>query len=287
MQIRLKNCINRLAIPGYRNALGPHWNEVMNLMEQLILETGHQPQLQSWEGEGRVFKNFSIIIPGKKPDRIVIGAHYDSFDQTPGADDNASAVAVLLELARAIKAEDKLTYTLEMVFYACEEPPFFGTEQMGSAYHARKLKEDKTPVQLMICFEMLGFFSEEPNSQDFPFWPMRWFYSNRGNFYLLVGNWASRKPTRALFKGLKALKSTNIYKKLIPPLKLPGLDWSDHRNYWAEGFPALMLTDAAFFRNKNYHQASDLPPTLDYAKMERLTEDLLKVLLNISYPIQT
>lgn len=287
MQTLLKNTINRLAIPGYRNALGPHWNEVMNLMEQLILETGHQPQVQSWEGEGRVFKNFSIIIPGKKPDRIVIGAHYDSFDQTPGADDNASAVAVLLELARAIKAEDKLTYTLEMVFYACEEPPFFGTEQMGSAYHARKLKEDKTPVQLMICFEMLGFFSEEPNSQDFPFWPMRWFYSNRGNFYLLVGNWASRKPTRALFKGLKALKSSNIYKKLIPPLKLPGLDWSDHRNYWAEGFPALMLTDTAFFRNKNYHQASDLPPTLDYAKMERLTEDLLKVLLNISYPIQT
>lgn len=279
MENYLREVVEKLAKPGFREAKGPSWPLAMAQMNTSILELGYTPTVKTWmDHEFRVFKNFMVSITGKNPKKIILGAHYDTFDQTPGADDNASAVAVALGVLKTLSNGQVPQYNLEVVFYACEEPPFFGTDAMGSHVHAsNQVKDD---IACMICLEMVGYFSDEKNSQDFPFFLMKWLYGSTGNFILGVSNHNSRKPAKKIIRFLQNMRPL-FYKKLIPPIAINGLDWSDHKNYWSRNIPAIMLTDTAMFRNKNYHTAQDTPQTLDYRKMRELVEDLTQLFLEI------
>jgi Zn-dependent M28 family amino/carboxypeptidase len=275
MHNNLKEIVEQLAVKGFRTAGGERWNEAMLVMQNLISHYVFSPEIQHWNDENKVeYRNFSCVFKGKSSRKIVVGAHYDTFEETPGADDNASAVAVLLSLGHILKTAKTLPFTVELVFYACEEPPYFGTEGMGSFQHAKRCSKENTV--LMICLEMVGFFSDEKGSQDYPLFPLRWFYGSRANYLMVVSN---IKSVKRLNRFWKVFKSSNLlYQRFISPFKSYGMDWSDHRNYWAKDIPAIMITDTSIFRNKNYHQLSDTADTLDYQKMAVLTEDLAKLL---------
>ncbi|MCE2711302.1 MAG: M28 family peptidase [Cryomorphaceae bacterium] len=268
----LQEIVHELSVPGFRNAQGEHWPATMAYIEKKILETGHTPEVQEWKGENSIiYRNYIVRIEGRQPKKYILGAHYDTFEDTPGADDNASSVAVLMGVLNVLSNKEPLEYTWEFVFFACEEPPFFGTKAMGSWQHSSSL--EPTSVACMICLEMVGYYSDEPGSQDYPFAPMKWFFGNKGNFIMAVSNAKSRIPAKVIIKKLLNQRPS-FYKKLILPFELSGLDWSDHRSYWQRNIPALMLTDTAMFRNKNYHTKDDLPETLNYERMSDLTKDL-------------
>ena len=206
---------------------------------------------------------------------VVIGAHYDTHGDTPGADDNASGIAGLLELARLLGRTTQAR-PIELVAYALEEPPYFRTEHMGSAWHARSLRAANQEVAFMLSLEMIGFFSDEPGSQNYPVPAMSLLYSDRGDFIALVGKLSNFGPMRRIKALMTGATNLPVYSLNAPP-RLQGVDYSDHLNYWHEGFPAFMVTDTAFFRNKNYHLASDTYETLDYGRMAKVVQAVYAV----------
>jgi Zn-dependent M28 family amino/carboxypeptidase len=278
MKDKLSNIVKKLAIQGFRRAGGNSWETAMSLMHVLISEQCREPEIEVWKDDnGITYRNFSLFFKGKNPKKIVIGAHYDSFEETPGADDNASAVAVLLCLAGELKNVENLPFDTELVFYACEEPPFFGSDAMGSFHHAQSC--NNTNTAFMICLEMVGYFSDKKGSQSYPLSILRFLYGSRGNYLMLVSDMRSRAILGAMRKSLSG--SSMIYKRFVSPFKSWGMDWSDHRNYWSKKIPAIMITDTSLFRNKNYHELTDLPDTLNYEKMAILVNDLVKIVKNI------
>jgi hypothetical protein len=209
--------------------------------------------------------------------KIIIGAHYDVCGNQEGADDNASGLVGLLETARLISYKN-INYTIELVAYTLEEPPFFRTQYMGSYVHAEQLIKEGSEIYGMISLEMIGFFSDKPNSQNYPLNFLKIFYGKRGNFITLVnclkkGRFA-KKFTRSYLKN-KCIYSKNF----IGPKSLTGIDFSDHLNYWRHDISALMITDTAFYRNKNYHERSDTMETLDINRMSNVIDALVETLL--------
>jgi len=203
--------------------------------------------------------------------RYVIGAHFDACGIQPAADDNASGVAGLLELAALLGREPSLPAHFELVAYNLEEPPYFAGPSMGSAVHARRLREQKVPVALMLSLEMIGYFKDERGSQSYPLPLMGLLYPSRGNFIAIVGRWDQRK-TVADFKRACVGAADIPVVSIAAPAFVPAIDFSDHRNYWAEGYPALMITDTSFLRNPNYHQPTDTADTLDYRRMAEIVK---------------
>ncbi len=222
---------------------------------------------------------------------MVIGAHYDSHGDanggaksprsytldthTPGADDNASGVAGLLELARLL-GRTAQTRPIELVAYALEEPPHFRTEHMGSAWHARSLRKTNRDVEFMLSLEMIGYFSDEPGSQSYPVPAMSHLYSDRGDYIALVGKLSDFGATRHIKAKMAGATNLPVYSINAPPA-LHGIDFSDHLSYWDEGIPAFMVTDTAFMRNKNYHLAGDTYEKLDYARMAKVVQAVYAV----------
>lgn len=211
---------------------------------------------------------------------LIVGAHYDTSGASPGADDNASGVAALLELARALKPLDGRTEVeIQFVFYANEEPPYFKTNAMGSLVHARSI-DNPAQVIGMISLETMGYFSTESGSQHYPF-PLSLRYPSTGNFIAFVGDLSSRDFLRMMigeFRTHAAIPSVGG----TSPALIQGIDWSDHWGYSQQGIPAIMVTDTAIFRNPHYHQKSDLPDTLDYARLALVVEGLRKTCRGIS-----
>jgi Zn-dependent M28 family amino/carboxypeptidase len=206
---------------------------------------------------------------------LVIGAHYDAHGDTPGADDNASGVAGLLELARLL-GRTPPPRTIELVAYTLEEWPHFRTEDMGSARHARSLRASNRNVELMLSLEMIGYFSDEPGSQRLPDRSLAWLYPDRGNFIALVGrldDFGLMRKVKAAMAGATPLPVRSL--NASPTMQ--GIDFSDHLSYWNEGMPAIMVTDTAFLRNPNYHRAEDTAVTLDYARMARVVQGVFAV----------
>ncbi len=219
---------------------------------------------------------------------MVVGAHYDSHGDaaagaryprgftadthTPGADDNASGVAGLIELARLL-GQQPPSRAVELVAYALEEPPYFRTEDMGSVRHVRSLVASKREVRLMLSLEMIGFFSDAPESQSFPVPAMQYLYSDRGDFIALVGDLGDFKNMRRAKALMSGASDLPVY-SINAPATLQGIDFSDHRSYWAEGYPALMVTDTAFFRNAHYHRAGDSYEKLDYRRMAQVVQSV-------------
>lgn len=220
---------------------------------------------QHFEVEGQPYQNVSGVFGGGKGRKLVVGAHYDTYDLSPGADDNASGVAGLLELARLL-GEQPPEREIELVAYALEEPPFFATRHMGSHHHATSLMEHGEEIDGMIALEMIGYFSDEPGSQTFPLAALGWIYPRRGNFIGVVGRWGQARFTRNVKAGMKGTTDLPVY-SITAPRFLQGIDFSDHRSYWQYGMNSVMITDTAFFRNPWYHSLGDTADTLDYERM--------------------
>lgn len=224
-----------------------------------------------------VFKNVICSFGPMDAKRIIVGAHYDVCGNQEGADDNASGIVALLELARQLKGQN-LRYRIDLVAYSLEEPPFFRSNMMGSYEHAKYLKDNKIEVYGMIAVEMIGYFDDAKGSQDYPLKALSLFYGKKGNYITLVKKLQGGKFVR---KMIRKYKKTDVIrtKKFSAPKILPGIDFSDHLNYWNMGFNAMMITDTAFYRNKNYHEATDTMETLDLARMAKVIDGLLVSLM--------
>lgn len=220
------------------------------------------------------FANLEVSLYGtRRPEEIlVIGAHYDSAWPSPGADDNASGVAVLLELARRL-AEQRYDRTLRLVFFPNEESPHYGTERMGSKVYVHRASERGEDIIGMFSLEMLGYYDDTPGSQDFPR-IIKPFYPDRGNFVAFVANLASRGLLHDAIGGFRQYAGMPAYGIAAPVMLVPDIRRSDHAMFWSHGYQAVMITDTAGFRNPHYHRHTDLPATLDYGRMARVVEGL-------------
>ncbi|MEZ4458726.1 MAG: M28 family peptidase [bacterium] len=259
---RLEGHVRQLA--GPRNVFYPaEYRSAENYLVARLKSFGYAPTLQAVASFYGPANNVVVVIPGATSARWVVGAHYDSHDRNPGADDNASGTAALLEIARALHGTTPAR-TLELVFFANEEPPHFQTDTMGSVVHSKNAGE----VELMISLEMLGYYSSEPNSQKYPP-PLNHYYPDVGDFVAVVGSIPDRLPVQDLTKKLRSggMKTYGF----SGPRFIPGIGFSDHWSYWQHDTRAIMVTDTAFFRNDNYHKDTDLPETLDYLRMARVT----------------
>ncbi|WP_205502131.1 M28 family peptidase [Rufibacter psychrotolerans] len=226
------------------------------------------------------FHNLILSYGPEQGERVIIGAHYDVCDDTPGADDNASAVAGLLELARVVHEEaPEAKHRLDFVAFNFEEPPYFATEKMGSAVHARSLKRDKVDVKLMICLEMIGYFTDKPNSQEFPHESLRKLYPSTGNFIVVVGQAGQERTVKRVQQFMQEHSRIDV-QSIAAPQGLPGVSLSDHRNYWAQGYQAVMINDTSFLRNPHYHQRTDTIDKLDFDKMVEVVRGVYAAMLN-------
>ena len=237
-------------------------------------------QEQSYKVGNETYKNIISYYGPKDGKRIIIGAHYDVCGDQDGADDNASGIAGLIEIAKQFQKYKPTTkYRFEFVAYTLEEPPFFRTEHMGSHVHAKSLHDNNVAVSAMISLEMIGYFSEAPKSQEYPIGILKWFYPTKANYIAVVGKFGSGKLTRKFKKGIKK-GSTIPVRSINAPSSITGIDFSDHLNYWKFNYDAIMITDTSFFRNKNYHQTSDTIETLDFDKMSQVVKGVTYTLFN-------
>ncbi len=231
-------------------------------------------------GENKQYKIVSIKLQGKsnKPRSIIIGAHYDTVPLTLGADDNASGIAALIELASELKNES-LKHNLIFVGFPNEEAPFYGTGLMGSYVYARSL--NKIDVIGMISLEMLGFYSYEKNSQEFPF-PLQWFYPDTASFIAFVGNLKSRQWLHQSIKSYREHAKIPAEGLTAPEILVPDISRSDQLSFWQQGIPAFMITDTAEYRSPHYHFADDIIETLDTQTMTKVVVGLKAMLMNLA-----
>jgi Zn-dependent M28 family amino/carboxypeptidase len=204
---------------------------------------------------------------------IVVGAHYDAFNDLPAADDNASGTAGLLELARLLGTA-KLSRPITLVAYPNEEPPFFASENMGSAVHAASIAQRN--VEAMICLEMIGYFGHE---QMWRSWVLSLLYPNDGNFIAVAGGWNDRQLARTVKRAILGAHEVDVL-SFTGPHEM--LDASDQRNYWSRGWRAVMVTDTAYVRNPNYHTIHDTPDTLDYKRMAGVVDGVFSAVTHIA-----
>jgi Zn-dependent M28 family amino/carboxypeptidase len=217
--------------------------------------------------------NLEIALRGRvRPHEIVlVGAHYDSVLGSPGADDNASGVAALLEMSRLL-VDAKPARTVRLVAFVNEEPPFFATPRMGSEVYARVARARGDDIRLMVSLETIGYYSEAPGSQHYPP-PLGLLYPDRGNFLAMVSNLKSRRALHRMVGAFRAHSDFPV-EWLTAPSLLPGVGWSDQRSFWRRGYPALMVTDTAFYRYPHYHSPQDTAEQLDYEALARVTHGL-------------
>ncbi|WP_345167886.1 M28 family peptidase [Nibribacter koreensis] len=254
-------------------------NQTAEYIKNVFTAYADSVSVQEYTVDGQVYKNVIASFGTENKKRVIVGAHYDVCGNQQGADDNASGVVGLLELARLLKGQ-KLNHRVDLVAYTLEEPPYFRTEHMGSYVHAKSLADNKAEVYGMVSLEMIGYFKEEKKSQTYPVGILSLFYGSRGNYITLVnkfGAGAFAKNFSRRFSSGSLIKS----KKFTGPPALPGIDFSDHLNYWKLGYSALMLTDTSFYRNKNYHEPTDTLETLDLTKMAKVIDGVYGTLLQL------
>jgi len=238
-------------------------------------------QEQKYRVYNQEYKNIICSFGPTDGERIIIGAHYDVCQDQPGADDNASGVAGILEIARLLKANaPNLKHRIDLVAYTLEEPPYFRSEFMGSAVHAKSLKDNGVKVRAMVCLEMIGYFSDEPKSQEYPVGLLKLFYPTTGNFITIVGQLGKGGLTRSMKKGMSAGSSIDV-RSISAPRFIPGIDYSDHLNYWNYNYNAVMITNTSWYRNANYHMATDTPETLDYRRMAEVVKGVYWGVINL------
>lgn len=244
-------------------------------IEAQFKDAGAQVSIQDVVVDAERYKNVVARFGPASGRLLVIGAHYDSHGATPGADDNASGIAGLLELAHLL-GQSAPTRPVELVAYTLEVPPHFRSPHMGSVWHARALKEAGRDVEFMLSLETIGYFSDSPGSQAYPLAAMKLGYPDRGNFIALVGQFGDFGLSRLLKGVMSGASELPVYSLNAPGL-VQGVDFSDHRSYWAQGYPAMMVTDTAFMRNPNYHRVGDTFDKLDYKRMSLVVQAVYAV----------
>jgi len=250
-------------------------------IEDTLTSLGYMPIPQVYEVDGRSVRNIEVVIGPDVPETresFVVGAHYDTAGDSPGANDNGSGVASLLELARAF-GDLKPSKRVRLVFYVNEEQPYSHSPNMGSWVHAKSLADRGESVAGMIALETIGYFSDAPGSQRFPA-PFGPIYPDRGNFVAFVALPGSRN---FLHQIIGAFRSHAAFPSIggLAPAFIPGIDWSDHWAYHQFGWPALMVTDTAPFRNPFYHRRNDLPEAVDTKSLARVTEGIAEALRDL------
>jgi len=280
---RLANHVRYLSETiGERNI--PHPGSLQKTVEYLhtqLAAQGYTVTEQAYSIDGHKVSNLEAQLTGaaRGEGAIVAGAHYDSADGTAGADDNASGVAALLELARILR-EAKLQRTVRFAFFVNEEPPYFQTSAMGSLVYARALHDERTPIAAMISLETLGFYSDVPGSQNYPA-ILSLFYPSRGNFIGFVANTESRDLVR---RAVRTFREAGQFPSegVAASSALPGIGWSDHWSFWQFGYPAVMVTDTAPFRNPYYHRSGDTLEKIDSGKAARVVDGLRAVITSLA-----
>ena len=256
----------------------PMLEQAAQYIENTFDRIGYQPvAAQRFTVQDVPVRNIEVEVPGnsRASEIVVVGAHYDSVAGAPGANDNGSGVAAMLELARLFYKQ-RPARTLRFVAFVNEEPPYTGSDAMGSRQYARRSRERGERIVAMFSLETIGYYSDLPGSQRYPF-PFGLLYPATGNFVAFVSNPGSRRLLHeaiSAFRGHAALPSEG----LAAPAFIPGVDWSDHASFWEAGYPGVMVTDTALYRYPHYHTARDTPDKLDYERLARLVIGLRSML---------
>ncbi len=242
-------------------------------IENTWREQGYAVRRQTFTAANIEVANLEVVHTGKERPQeiIVIGAHYDTVEFSPGANDNGSGVAALLELSRYFAKRDTAR-TITFVAFVNEEPPFFETDQQGSRVYAAEARRLGNDIRAMLSLETMGYFSNAPGSQKYP--PLfRWFYPSKGNFIGFVSDLKSRAVLHQAVAAFRAQTDFPV-ECCSTWSRVPGVGWSDHASFWGEGYRALMVTDTAPYRYAYYHSELDTPDRLDYAALARVTAGL-------------
>jgi Zn-dependent M28 family amino/carboxypeptidase len=276
LESRLRTHVQALAgTIGERSVFRPDGLEAAARYIARDLEaSGFQPASQPFTALGREVRNIEAELSGttRANQIVVLGAHYDSVEGCPGANDNGSGVAALLELARALKSS-ALERTVRFVAFVNEEPPFFQGPQMGSVVSARRSRARGERIVGMISLETIGYYTDAPRTQQYPA-PLGLLYPSTGNFIGMVGNVRSRQLLTRVATAFRAATTFPI-QSAVAPASLPGVGWSDHWAYWQEGYPAIMLTDTAPYRYPHYHTMHDTPDKLLYPQFAQVVAGVI------------
>jgi hypothetical protein len=275
-------------------AARPHNIEHYEALEQAaryiegeLTALGHRPVPQVYQADGRTVRNIEVTIepadPGAGRGTVVVGAHYDSYGDAPGANDNGTGTAAVIELARLLSdLRNSGDRRIRLVLFVNEEPPYFQTPDMGSYRYARLLAERREPVIGMISLETLGCFLDRPGSQKYPP-PLGLLYPDKGDFIAFVAMTGSRDLMQAL---IASFRSHTKFPTVggVAPRFIPGIAWSDHWSFEQFRYPAVMITDTALFRYAHYHQPTDTPDKVDTAKLARIVHGIERVVRDMSGP---
>jgi hypothetical protein len=267
LEAELRADVVALAGPGERNLATPGSMErAASFLESAFTSAGYTPKRLPYDVRGTPVANIEATLAGGKQ-IVVVGAHYDSADTAPGADDNASGVAAMLALAR-MWSKKSPSKTIRFVAFANEEPPYFWGESMGSLVYAKACRAANDDIVAMLSLESIGYYRDDADSQHYP--PLvGLMYPSRGNFVAFVGDLSSRTLVRDSIRIFRATTSLPSEGAALPAF-IPGVGWSDQWSFWQVGYPGVMITDTATFRNPNYHTPTDRPDTLDYARLARV-----------------
>jgi len=271
---------------GPRNRDHPiAYSRAADFIEQRLRESGHEPNRQPSPAHSPGASPGNIIVEvrgassGATEEILVVGAHYDSFDDSPGANDNATGVAAVLALAESF-AGTQPQRTIRFAFFADEEPPWFQSEEMGSRTYARACRTAGDRIVGMLSLETMGWYSDEPGSQRYPA-PLGALYPDRGDFIGFVSNPASRAFLREVIGAFRETTAFPSEGAALPSV-LPGISWSDHWSFWQEGYPGLMITDTAPFRYPWYHTPEDTPDKVDALRLARVVLGIERVLMRLT-----
>ena len=283
---RLRTHVSAIASKEHNTATPLALERAAAYIETALTGAGYTPTRQEYAAGGQRVRNIEVAVGnvarGKRPERIfIVGAHYDSAPGAPGANDNGSGTAAVLELARILKTVQLGAGTeLRFVLFVNEEPPYFMGEEMGSMVHAAEMKRQGQNVQAALVLETMGYYTEAPRSQQLP--PgLEGRYPSTGNFIAFVGTLESSGLVREALAAFRAASDFPA-EGLAAPAHTTGVTLSDHSSYNRHGYPALMITDTAFMRYPYYHTAEDTPDKLDYESMARVVNGLAKTIVALA-----
>jgi hypothetical protein len=265
-----------------------HYDELEKIaryIETTLASFGYAVGRQEFLADGKLVRNIDVAIEpagrSAEPDVIVVGAHYDSVSGSPGANDNASGAAAVIELARLLRDLDRIGgKRIRLALFVNEEPPYFRTEAMGSLRYARALAQRNERVVAMYSLETIGFYSSDPGSQIYPA-PFGLMFPDRGDFVAFVGMMGSRALVRETMRSFRSHTSFPTIGGVAPDF-IPGIGWSDHWAFAEQGFQSVMITDTAPFRYPHYHRPSDTPDKVDTEKVARVVKGIERVIRDLS-----
>lgn len=282
---KLEQHVRKVATTEHNVSVPHALEQSARYIEATLAEMGYKVERQEYAFDGIRVRNLEVAISnataGKLADHVyIVGAHYDSAEGAPGANDNGSGTAALIELARMLKGVKPAAGTeLKLVFFVNEEPPYFKTPGMGSMRHAKALREQGSKVEGALILETVGYYSQAKNSQQYPA-GLGALYPSEGNFIAFVATTGSGSLMRKTLAAFRAA-STFPAQGLVGPAFIPGVTFSDHWSYNQYDYPAIMITDTAFMRYPHYHTMQDTPDKLDYASMAQVVTGLSTVIRNM------